>query len=125
MNVNIQRNWWALGSSVLLVTMFTLNGCATDALVQASGLEQKIAAARTRADHEEIASLYEQQAGKDKAAAERHHQLAQVYRGRTGRNIPPDMAGHCENLASTYKQAADENLALAKEHRRLAAEMKN
>lgn len=119
--MKVNRKWWVMKSGALLLTMFALGGCATEAPLQPAGLEQRIATARVRADHEEIASVYEQQAGADKAAAERHRRLAQVYRGRTDRNIPPNMARHCESLVRIYQQAAEENLALAKEHRRVAA----
>lgn len=114
----------AVKSGALLLTVFALASCATEAPLQVAGLEQRIATARVRADHEQIASVYEQQAGVDRAAAERHRRLAQVYRGRTDRNVPANMASHCDNLARTYQQAADENLALAREHRRMAGEAK-
>ena len=79
--------------------------------------------ATTRADHERIASLFEQEAGADRAAAERHEGIARSYR-HAGRNADPGMATHCENLARAYRQAAEENLALAKSHRQMAADSK-
>jgi hypothetical protein len=123
----MNRRWLVLGAgAVLAVAMLTLVGCAAEAPVKPAGLEQKIETARTRADHEEIASLYEQQAGTDKAAAERHRRLARTYeRSWTDRGGQTNMARHCENLARTYQQAAEENLALAKEHRQAAADTKN
>lgn len=111
-------------SGVLLAAAVTVASCASETMVHPVAIDQKIEAARDRADHDEIASLYDQQAGKDRAAAEQHRRLAQVYRGRTSRNIPPDMANHCDNLAQVYEQAAAEHSQLAKEHRRIAHELK-
>jgi hypothetical protein len=102
-----------------------------------AGIEQKIEAARTRADHQEIAAVYEQQGDRDRAAAERHRGLARAYeRGRVWSGPPVGSASsvraqnegwvaHCENLARIYQQAAEENLALARAHRQVAAETKD
>lgn len=122
----IQR-WSTMGlGAVLPAALLVLSGCAVEGPVKPAGLEQKIESARSRSDHEEIASLFEQQAGVDKAAAERHRGLARAYARSGNPRVPanPGMISHCENLARTYGQAADENLALAKMHRQAAAEVK-
>lgn len=121
------RRWFGMGLFALLAAaVVAVGGCATETPVKAGGMEQKIESAHTRADHEEIASLYEQQAGADKAAAERHRGYARAYARSGNPRVPanPAMISHCENLARTYQQAADENLALAKTHRQAAAEVK-
>mgnify|MGYP001579773457 CR=1 FL=1 len=119
----------------LVLAILTLGGCAAEGPVTPAGLGQKTEAARTRADHQEIAAVYEQQAGVDKAAAERHRNLARAYERRhaaggplfdnttsTLRSEKERLVAHCENLASKYRDAAETNLALAKLHRRMAAE---
>lgn len=118
--------WLVMGAGVaLLAAVATLGGCAAEGPTKPAGLEQKIENARSRADHEAIASQYEQQAGMDKTAAEKHQGYARSYqRAWANRGGQANMASHCENLAKTYQQAADENLALAKLHRQLAAEAK-
>lgn len=119
-----RRRLILFSSAVLMATVLTLGGCAGEGPVKPAGLEQKIIAARTRADFEEIASAYEQQAKVDKAAADRHRGLAQAYKARpsSNRGGQANMALHCESLARTYQQAAEENLALAKEQRQMAAD---
>lgn len=135
--MNRNRRCLVLGAgTVVAASAFTLGGCASEGPVKPAGLEQKIQAARTRADHQEIAAIYEKQAGVDKEAIERHRNLARAYErgwvwtdprdhGFSARKVNFTLAAHCEKLARIYQQAVDENLALAKEHRRLAAEMKD
>ena len=123
-----QLRWLVMSAGVaLLATVTTLGGCAAEWPARPAGLEQRIENARSRADHEVIASQYEQQAGVDKAMAEKHQGYARIYRKsgyapRGGGGLA--MSGHCESVAKIYQQAADENLALAKQHREMAAEAK-
>ena len=133
--MNRNRRWLLVSAVTALV--LTLGGCAAEGPIKPGGLEQKIDAARTRADHLEIAAVYEQQAEVDNGAMERHRNLARAYekdwvatgpRGAAvvnAKRVNQSVIAHCENLARLYQQAAAENLALAKEHRRLAAEMKD
>ena len=124
--MKMNRRSLVLGAgAVLAAAILTLGVCAAEEPVKPVGIEQKIEAAGTRADHEEIASLYEKQAGADTAAAEQHRGLARVYKRMGGiKGGQPNMATHCDNLARTYQKAAKENLALAQEHRQMAAEAK-
>jgi hypothetical protein len=130
--MNMSRRWGVLAAVILI-----LGGCATDGSVKPVGLGQKIEAARTRADHQEIAVVYERQAESDRAAAERHRGLARAYEQGWVWN-PPRVGGvssarrenqnliaHCENLVRIYQQAAEENIALARAHRQLAVELKD
>ena len=114
----------ALGASAFLVaTVLALGGCAAQGPVKPAGLEQKIEAARTRADHQEIAAVYEQQAQGYKATAERHQYWAQAY--ERGRWKSKSMVPHCDNLARLFQQATTETLALAREHRQVAVQTKD
>jgi len=112
-----------------------LGACATEGPpVAPAGVEQKVGAARTRADHQELAAIYEREAKDDKTAVERHRSRARSYEvahvgggggGGGGVGPNPTMAAHCENLARLYQQAAEENIALEKEHRKMAAAATN
>lgn len=126
--MNIDRRWL-----VLVAALLTLSGCAAEGPVKPAGLEQKIEAARTRADHAEIAAIYEQQADADKEAGKRHRNLARAYeRGWvwagpkaggvvSARKGNQNQIAHCENLARIFQREAAENLSLAGEQRRMAA----
>jgi len=115
---------WITGGAlaILVATSLMLGGCASGPSAGAAGLEQQVQAASTRSDHEKIAAAYDQQAGVEKASAQRHERMAQSY--RQGRNPAPGMAAHCESLVRIYNQTADELAALAKMHRQMAAEAK-
>ena len=121
--------WMCYILGAFVVTAFLmLSGCVAEGPVKPAGLEQKIEGARTRADHQEIAAVYERQAQDDRYASERHSALARLYgRRQFGRAgvANPAMVAHCQNLARIYQQAAEENLALAKGHRQMAAEAKD
>ena len=132
------RLWPVLGAGTLLAAVvLTLGSCTAEGPVKPVGLEQKIQAARTGADHQEIAVVYEQEAQRGKAAAEQHRGLARAYEqgwvwnpprvggASSAQRVNQSLIAHCENLARLYQQAAEENLALAREHRRLAAETKD
>ena len=115
---------WVTGSAlaILIAAGSILAGCASAPATDISGLEQHVQSASTRSDHEKIASAYAQQAGVEKASAQRHERMARTY--RQGRNAAPGMAAHCDNLARMYVQTGDELMGLAKMHRQMAAEAK-
>ena len=85
-------------------------------------MEQKIVNARTRADHEELASIYENHARTDQTAVKQHEGLAEQYRAPGYRGTGSILAQHCDGAARAYRQAALENAALAKVHRELVAQ---
>ena len=122
MNAKLSR--WRLGTfTVLFVAGLSLAGCATEAVQKREALEQKIANARTRVNHEELAGYYEREATALQAKAKQHEQRAFAYGPPTDyARLQNDFIRHCHYLAGRYRDAAEANLALAKLHRRSAAE---
>jgi hypothetical protein len=94
---------------------------AGDDNVNHDRLMHDVQAARTRADHEEIALSYEKQASADLAAAEEHRRMGSQYRKFAPSGVDPStfasMAIHCNNLVELYTSAAKEHSALAALHR--------
>jgi hypothetical protein len=90
--------------------------------VEKFDLEKAIAGAKTRADHEAIASYYEKEGAAAKAKAAEHRRLAETYRtlSVSPRSQVPSMENHCRQLAQTYESAAADNAALAQAHRQMA-----
>jgi hypothetical protein len=86
-----------------------------------------IASARTKADQEKIAGIYEAQALSDRDEAAKHRALANYYRGRESRagrsNGGYPMEFHCTNIAEYYTKAAEESEKLAEMHRKMASDM--
>lgn len=112
-------------SGIGFVASAMVTACAPNELRGDVEVEQKIANARTRADHEALASRYDQQASASRVAADKHKTLSASYDrvspwslNLTGLNAA--MAQHCDSAASNYRKAAEESSALAKLHRELA-----
>jgi hypothetical protein len=88
-------------------------------------LMHKIQSARTPADHEYIALIYEEQASAELVTAEEHRRMGDFYKGvdptGAGRGTSANLAAHCNNLVEVYTRAAKEYSALAKLHREAAA----
>lgn len=97
---------------------------AGDDNVNHDRLMHDVQAARTPADHEEIALSYEKQASADLAAAEEHRRMGSQYRKFAPSGVDPStfasMAIHCNNLVELYTGAAKEHSALAALHREAA-----
>ena len=88
-------------------------------------VEAMIESAATRADHEALATYFEQQAAEARASAERHERMGARYEKTGGPAIAKfHLDRHCENLAKAYERAAKENEALASAHRTIAGNMK-
>jgi hypothetical protein len=87
-------------------------------------MDQMIETAKTQADHEALATHYEQEAKMLQKKAEEHRHMARVY-GVLPYGAPKsaiNFAQHCNAVASQLEAAAEENLELAKMHRQIAAE---
>jgi hypothetical protein len=117
---------WALSSATALVLATAAFTAAGADVISHEELMTKLAAARTSADHEEIAAIYDKQATADLAAAEEHRRTASFYRGVDatggGRSNFSAMAVHCKNLADGFARAAKEHSGLAELHRKAAAD---
>lgn len=116
---------WVISSAAALVLAAGAFGAAGADTASHDRLMQMIQSAKTPADHEAIAAIYEEQARADRAAAENHQSMARMYRGidpTGGGRGSGQMAAHCKNIAESYARAAEEHSALAELHRKQAAE---
>ncbi|MCI0558646.1 MAG: hypothetical protein MN733_09135, partial [Nitrososphaera sp.] len=79
--------------------------------------------AKTKADHETLASHYELQAKALTSKAEEHRRMGKAYGGTPlSHKNTTTFAQHCNAIAYDYEEAAKQNKALADLHRKLAAE---
>lgn len=111
---------WVLAVSVLAGTLL-LGGCAGFPIDRPVGLAEKIEQARTRSDHEALASAYEQQTRASQIAAQQSESFARTYQGsRSYRGA--ELYQFYRNLSRQYRQAAEESALLRDLHRQLAVE---
>lgn len=85
--------------------------------------------AATAADHEALASEYDQEAAAARKEAARHRSMAEAYAsgvkyGKVPHSGKGSMKLHCERLVEHFEAQATEAEALAALHRQLAAEKK-
>ena len=88
-------------------------------------MEQMVTAAKTAADHENLAKHYEAMAAEARAKAEMHQKMAAAYRKEGGAIVSKlHFDEHCDALVRSFKAEADEYDALAKAEWEMAKEMK-
>lgn len=82
-----------------------------------------VANAKTKADHESLASNFENEAAAAKVRISEHRRMSQAYRalGQT-KGFPAGFVGHCDKLIEKEEEVAKDLLELAKLHRQLATE---
>jgi len=110
--------------------MADMMGMSSDSDAAHAHMQQKIANARTRADHEGLVQLFDQEAKTADSQAAEYRHLTQTYTsgyddGRLRVSPPLDPSSDCQALASLYDQVAAQYRALGGVHRQLAAEAKD
>ncbi len=92
---------------------------AQQAVVTDDNLDQMITSAKTPADHEAIATYFEQEAADTKKKADLHRRTAETYRSA---KIPKPvyMAEMCDNIAAMWDKIAADQEKLATAHREMA-----
>jgi hypothetical protein len=113
--MNTQNNFLAALAAILAL-------CLANPLPAAAEVtEAQIAAARTAADHQAIANMYEADAAVAEKKAKEHEAMARAYRSAGGSKAnPASMAQHCGRLVKDYTNVAADYRALAAEHRSMA-----
>ena len=78
--------------------------------------------AKTAADHEQIAAMYDKQAADAKKQADLHRRMEKSYSSSpgTGKGTPTPLPQHCAALVKDYDNAAQEYATLAAAHREMA-----
>ena len=113
--------WTSLQRIVSLVLLgVALAGCAADPKVPSPELQQRIEAARTRGDHEALASYYVREAAGARAIAAEHRKMAKTYQGTAMGGRGGSMFAHCNSIVRMYEGIAAEYDGLATDHRQMA-----
>ena len=82
----------------------------------------QIEAAKTPAEHEAIAKLFEDEAASLTKKSEMHGEMAKTFGAPGGKPYMAAQAKHCAALQKDYKAAAKQNSELAAIHRQMAKE---
>ncbi len=112
----------SLASAVVMSGVVLLISACAPVGKMAHDMDTMIQSAATKADHNALATHYEEEAKALQDKATEHRRMEQAY-AKSGGYVQSktNLLQHCDVLASKYQEAANENLELAKQHRRLAA----
>ena len=89
------------------------------------GLEAKIAAAKTAAEHEAIAACYDDLAKGAQAKADEHKAMGAAYRKAGGAAVGKlGLPQHCDHFTKTFQDEAKSYGEMAKAHRQMAKNAK-
>jgi hypothetical protein len=62
--------------------------------------------AKTAADHEALATMYDKEAADAKSMAAQHRQMAKSYAGVSGKQFATAMPQHCQSLVKSFDEQA-------------------
>ena len=120
MNINFKSSRRI--ASMLLLSL-VLAGCASGPNAPSPELLQRIESARTRGDHEALATHYNQEAAKARAIADNHRKMAKSYQGNlAGGRGGAGMPAHCNAIVRSHEGIAAEYEGMAAAHRQFAAQ---
>ena len=108
----------AAGLAVLVLTLAPAAYSGTESPVTATQIET----AKTAAEHEAIAKLFEDEAASLTKKSEMHGEMARNFSLPGGKPFMAAQAKHCAALEKDYKAAAKQNLNLATIHHQMAKE---
>lgn len=118
-----KRGFLISGLGAILLSATLMSGALAQTPATA-GFSEKIVAAKTKADHEQLATEFEKQAASDKEAAERHRKMAQAYTTAPwAKASGAAMVAHCKALIADYEKAEKQNAEMAKMHREIGAKL--
>ena len=105
----------AVAASLTLATATVVHAAPETGLDAAT-----LAAAKTPADHETAAKVFEEEAAALDKKVAFHADLAKTYGASGGKSVQNQIAKHCMVLEKEYKEAAQQNRALAALEHKLA-----
>ena len=121
------RNTLAHVVSIAALALVIAQGSAVkamehDAAMGDDDMSTMIEKAKTPADHERIAAMYDKQAAEAKKQAEVHRKMEKSYSVApgAGKGTATPLPQHCAALAKHYEAEAQEYTALAAAHREMA-----
>jgi hypothetical protein len=122
----MSRSWLSVLGGVTLASLMAL--ALPTFPVCAAGDDDvltKVQSAKTAADHEAIAKIYDAKAAEATREAAEHRRMGEAYKGLTGSASGKSygtsaMPQHCDALTKAYESEAENFKAMAQAHRDLA-----
>ncbi|MFI5396015.1 MAG: hypothetical protein ACHQ9S_10820 [Candidatus Binatia bacterium] len=120
------RQLRVIAGSVLWATLLTIAPPSARAAepITADTVAQRVAAAKTARDHEELAAYFRSQAAAMGEDAKRHEAMLKSYDWVWG-VTKEVMRNHCQSLIASDRKAQQALEALAQEHEKLAKELEH
>lgn len=120
----MMRAWFVPFLALALVALVALGTPVASAAEHDHDMGAMIGTAKSKADHERIATMFETEAAEARAQSEKHKKMADAYRksGNPAIVAKSGLVEHCETLAKSFATAAEEYAALAKMHREMAGQ---
>lgn len=139
--INASSGWKMVALATVCALGLSAAGCAAELPQKQADLAQRIVDADTRAEHDELAAWYEQEAKAAKEQVTYHQRMEQLYAARQDRpakgvlqmspyahyeeradTTAPAFVELCKSRVRGAEQAAADYLAFAKLHRQMAVE---
>lgn len=110
-------------AAIALVAVMTV-GLAACASTTTTGAAQAVPASlQSRADHEAVATRYEEEAKAAAARVTAHRRMLLLYTAPYPDYSASGLVGHCKNMIDRYSSIERDALAMAAIHRNLAARL--
>jgi hypothetical protein len=112
-------------SALLSLLVFAAVWAAPPQVTAAEDITAMLANAKTAADHQAIATYYDQQAAAAKENAALHKRMLDIVKKQgTAPLAKWHMDTHCESLIQKYESAAKDYTEMANAHREMAKDVK-
>ena len=114
--------WKNIAAVVVMLMVITLGFVSLRPVVadeHTAHMEQMITQAKTPADHEALAALYDKEAQGARQKQAEHLKMKEWYEKNPALN-KSGFSWHCQQIALKYEEMAKEDEALAKMHRDMA-----
>ena len=112
------KKWTVIGMITVasMLAVPTSRAGATDS----GNVEGKIASAKTVADHEALATYYDQQAAEARTKADEHRKMGAAYKAFGGFALKAELPRHCDSFANKFQADAKMYQQMAAAHRAMA-----
>jgi hypothetical protein len=84
---------------------------------EGDNIAQKVRGAKTPADHQAIAAVFEKEAQAARQEAKQHSELKDAYAAKPDMHM---MVSHCDTLVKHYQEIATELTTMAEMHKKMA-----